>query len=166
MDNANAKIYTKDIIQICSVPFSTLDYIWQYMISIPKYVAHQYVLLGKKIGQKLQNMSALIKKDLKIVRIIKETLTILVIRLQPYMTTLKKNTGYQVKTLLAIRKYWEQAFYNRFYQINEVLGSEIFFCCVRLLYRDTRVYKLLLLYRQSTILQRTNFLILVWGCHL
>lgn len=49
-------------------------------------------------------MTALLKKDRKVVEI-KKTLTILVQILQLYMTTSKKNIGYQAETLLAIKKY-------------------------------------------------------------
>lgn len=65
------------------------------------------MLLGKKIGQKYQNMTILLKKDWKIIRITKKILTIFVQRLQLYVTVLKKDTSYQAEILLAIKKYWE-----------------------------------------------------------
>lgn len=65
-------------------------------------------------------------------------MTVLVARLQPYVAASKKDTGYRAKTLIAIEKHWGRALYERFYQIDEVLGSDKFFRRVETVVRRYR----------------------------
>ena len=85
------------------------------------------MLLAEIIGFEHKTMGKLLKRDWKAVGMAKETMTDLIGRIQPVVTTLKKNSGNRSRTLSDIGKYWGQAFYNRFYNINKVLESDKFF---------------------------------------
>lgn len=122
-ENTDAKMYTKVTLWIGSIPFPSLDEAWGYMLSVPDQsqrlevaedVAHQHVLLAEKMGYENQNMTRLSKRDWKSVGMAKETMTDLIVRLQPYVTALNKAPGYRASTLLAITKYCGQALYERF----------------------------------------------------
>ncbi len=89
-DNITSRIYTKSIIWIGGILFSSLDKAWKYMLNIPnrlqrleiaKEIAHQQVLAAEKMGCKYKNMARLLKRDWKSVEMAKGTITDLVSRL-------------------------------------------------------------------------------------
>ena len=72
----------------------------------------------------------------------KDTMTGIITRLRPHITTNKEKSVFCSKTLAAIDKYWPgMGFYERFYQIDEAAGSDRFFRCVGTVvrrYKDPR----------------------------
>ena len=85
------------------------------------------MLSAEIIGSEHETMARLLKRDWKAVGMAKETMTDLIGRIQPVVTALKKNSGNRSRTLSDIRKYWGQALYDRFYNIDKALGSDKFF---------------------------------------
>lgn len=82
----------------------------------------------------------------------KKTMTNLISRIQPVVTALKKNPGNRKKILSDIKKYWRQAFYNWFYNIDQALGSDKFFRCLKTIVRQyKRLRVLVLLFKPSII---------------
>lgn len=101
-----------------------------YQLEVAKNVAHQQMLLADNIGFGYKTMAKLLKKDWKAVGITKQTITNLIGCMQPVVTILKKNFGNRSRAFLDIKKYWGQALYNWFYNIDKALGSNKFFCCL------------------------------------
>ncbi len=90
-----------------------------------------------------KDMVRLLKRDWKSVGMAKDTMTDLVGHLQPVVTALKKSTGNQASTLLAISQYWGQALYNRFANIDKALGSDKFFRCLGIVVRQYKSREML-----------------------
>lgn len=78
-------------------------------------------------------MAKLLKWDWKSVGIVKEIMTNLIDHLQPVMMAIKKNPNNRLTTLLAINKYWRQAFYNWSYNIDKPLNSNKLFYCLEII---------------------------------
>lgn len=76
-------------------------------------------------------MVGFLKKDYKVIEMIKKTITNLIWDIQFIITRLKKNHRNWLRTLLDIKKYLKQAFYNWHYNINKALGFDKFFCYLR-----------------------------------
>ena len=74
-------------------------------------------------------------------------MTDLIGRIEPIVTALKKNSGHRSRTLSDIRKYWEQVFYNRFYNIDKALGSDKFFCHLGSIVRQYKRLRMLVVFR-------------------
>ena len=57
-------------------------------------------------------------------------MTNLISQLKTFVIAINRSFGNrnQENTLLTISKYWEQAFYNCFYNIDKSLGSDKYFC--------------------------------------
>lgn len=87
----------------------------------------------KIIGSKPKIITRLLKGDWKTIGMAKKMITDLIGRIQPIVTALKKNFESRSRTLLNIKKYWGQAFYDWFYNIDKVLGFDKFFCCLRII---------------------------------
>lgn len=103
-------------------------------MEVAKDVAHQQVLSAKIIGFKYETMVKLLKKNWKDVEMTKETMTNLIEHIQTVMTTLKKNSGnWSMRTVLNIEKYWGQAFYNQFHNIDKPVGSDKFSHCLKII---------------------------------
>ena len=152
-DNTTAMKTLKGTIWIAGVPFSSLNKAGQYMLDIldPAHqlevaedVAHQQVLSAEIIGSKYKIMGRLLKRDWKAVVMAKETMTDQIVRIQPVVTALKKNSGNWSKTLSDIRKYWGQALYNWFDNIEKELRSDKFFCCLGTIIRQYKRLRMLI----------------------
>lgn len=60
-------------------------------LDIVEDIAHQQVLLADKIGGKYKIMTMLLKQDWKLVGMIRETISNLISRLQPFVTAVNKS---------------------------------------------------------------------------
>ena len=81
----------------------------------------------------------LVKHIWKETNMAKDTITGIITRLCPHITTNKKKDNFCSKTLAAIEKYWPDiGFYERFHQINKAAGLDRFF---RYINTVTRRYK-------------------------
>lgn len=57
---------------------------------------------------------------------------------------LKKNFGNHLKTLSDIGKYWKQAYYNQFYNIEKALRSDKSFCCLETIVKEYKYLRMLI----------------------
>ena len=82
------------------------------------------------IGGRYKHKTMLLKQNWKLVGMEKETMTNLISRLQLFVTAMhgSSNNWIWESILLAINRYWEQAFYNCFYYIDNLLSSNKYFC--------------------------------------
>ncbi len=115
LDNRTAQMYIKATIWIGDVLFPSLDEAWEHMLGSPdddqlreiaKNIAHQQVLSAERMGYEHKDMARLLQRDWQSVGMAKKTMTDLIRRLQPVVTTLKKNPGNRSSTLTAIKQYW------------------------------------------------------------
>ena len=127
----------KDTIWIIGIRFSSLNKVWQYILGIldqfyqlevAKDIVHQQVLSADNFDSKYKTIMRLLNKDWKAVGMTQKTMTDLIRRIQLIVTTLEKYSDNQLRTLSDIKKYWKWSFYDRFYNINKVLGFDKFFC--------------------------------------
>ena len=70
-------------------------------------------------------------------------MTDLVNHLQMVVLALKKNSGNWSSMLVAINRYWEQALYNWFKNFDKLLGSNKFFCNLRIVVRQYKSKQML-----------------------
>ena len=96
------------------------------------------------MGYKHKDKARLLKRDWKLVSMAKEIIIDLFYHLQPFVTTLKKNPNNWSSRLAAINKYWKQAFYNWFKNIDKVLSSNKFFCHLGIVVKQYKNRQLLI----------------------
>ena len=99
-----------------------------YQTEVAKDVVYQQVLAAENLGAEHKTMAKLLKRDRKTVGMAKETMMNLVAHIQSIVSALRKSPGNRSKTLEDIEKYWGQALYNWFSNIDKALGSDKFFC--------------------------------------
>lgn len=92
-----------------------------------KDLGHQFLLLSRKMRDGYQTFSNLIKSTWKLTGKAKDTMVGIIANLRPHITVNKGKSENRASTLKALEKHWGRAYYERFYQRDEVISSDKFF---------------------------------------
>ena len=99
-----------------------------YQLEVAENVVHKQMLSAEIISSEHKTIARLLKRNWKAVKMVKKIMTDLIGRIQLVVTALKKNSSNQSRKFSDLEKYWVQALYNQFYNIDKALGSDKFFC--------------------------------------
>lgn len=99
----------------------------KHRTKVVKDFGHQFVLLAEKIGNGYQTFVNLVKSTQKSTCMARNTITGIIASLQPNITTNKRKSKNRASIFKKLEKDYGRAYYEQFYQIDKVIGSDKFF---------------------------------------